>query len=189
MLVMFGFEIETVVFTSRISVNWSWSGGRWLFTKRRLYESRNFSRAAFWKIRKFFIYLLGSDPAPGHERVETLISCWCAQVFRLTQRRGFSVAYLAAWSVVMLNEQEIERWLDKQGVLIGYELHRIAIGEETALQQILKDGIVCCRIVNCLIPNKIEKVSADKSSDAFRENFQHFRKALSELGISPVSFK
>ena len=45
-----------------------------------------------------------------------------------------------------------------QGVLIGYELHRIAAGEETALQQILKDGIVCCRIVNCIIPNKIPKV-------------------------------
>ena len=44
------------------------------------------------------------------------------------------------------------------GVLIGYELHRIAAGEETALQQILKDGIVCCRIVNCIIPNKIPKV-------------------------------
>jgi hypothetical protein len=45
------------------------------------------------------------------------------------------------------------------GVLIGYELHRIAAGEETALQQILKDGIVCCRIVNCIIPNKIPKVN------------------------------
>eukprot|EP00116_Pleurobrachia_bachei_P016008 sb/3476270/ len=87
----------------------------------------------------------------------------------------------------MLSEQEIERWLDKQGVLIGYELHRIAIGEETALQQILKDGIVCCRIINCLIPNKIQKVSGEKSSEGFRENFQEFRKALGELGITPVS--
>ena len=50
------------------------------------------------------------------------------------------------------------RIVNLPGVLIGYELHRIAAGEETALQQILKDGIVCCRIVNCIIPTKIPKV-------------------------------
>ena len=99
---------------------------------------------------------------------------------------SFTTFKLYGW-FDMLSEQEIERWLDKQGVLIGYELHRIAIGEETALQQILKDGIVCCRIINCLIPNKIQKVSGEKSSEGFRENFQEFRKALGELGITPVS--
>ncbi|KAL5254652.1 hypothetical protein ACHWQZ_G014176 [Mnemiopsis leidyi] len=86
----------------------------------------------------------------------------------------------------MLSEQEIEKWLEDLGVLIGYELHRIAAGEETALQQILKDGIVCCRIVNCIIPNKIPKVTADKSADGFRENFGYFTSALSELGVRPL---
>lgn len=86
----------------------------------------------------------------------------------------------------MLSEHDIEKWLDNQGVLIGYELHRIAAGEESALQQILKDGIVCCRIVNCVIPSKIPKVTADKSADGFRENFEYFTTAITELGIQPL---
>ena len=67
-----------------------------------------------------------------------------------------------------------------------YELHRIAAGEETSLQQILKDGIVLCRIVNCLSPNTIAKVSPEKSAESFRENYEYFQKALQDLGIGPL---
>ena len=51
----------------------------------------------------------------------------------------------------------------------------------------MRDGIVCCRTVNCVIPMKISHIKADKTEADYQDNYGFFAQALTNLGLSPVS--